>query len=361
MATKKLTFETLSESLAKPNPEDANQTLAYLLQQPQINNNPTQEPSANDGSFFLPIDKLIPHPDNPFNLYKGKKLDDLIKSVTDNGIIEPIVVRPFEDGYQILAGHNRTNVARMVGLTELPCIVRDVNDDLAKIIVVESNFLQRGMDDLLPSEIAKALKMQLDAIKHQGKKLDDINYAFFAEKSHNNAKNSTCVQIEHKLKSADKVASDSGNSKSQVQRYIRLNYLSPQLLQLVDDKKLGFIPAVDVSYLNSDEQELLYEYIEAGKKLTVERAKTLKELSQNDKLTVKSFERTMTATEQKKSTTRAPRITKASKQIKSLFPSHFKDKEIEEIIIKAVTEYLKSHDLKTEYEEETELDSNIEL
>lgn len=359
MATKKLTFETLSESLAKPNPEDANQTLAYLLQQPQINQTPTQEPSANDGSFFLPIDKLIPHPDNPFNLYKGKKLDDLIKSVTDNGIIEPIVVRPFEDGYQILSGHNRTNVAKMVGLKELPCIVRDVNDDLAKIIVVESNFLQRGMDDLLPSEIAKALKMQLDAIKHQGKKLDDINYAFFAEKSHNDAKNSTSRQIVGKSESADLVAEN--KTGRQVQRYIRLNYLSPQLLQLVDDKKLGFIPAVDVSYLNSDEQELLYEYIEAGKKLTVERAKTLKELSQNDKLTVKSFERTMTTTEQKKSTTRAPRITKASKQIKSLFPSHFKDKEIEEIIIKAVTEYLKSHDLETEYEEETELDSNIEL
>ena len=164
----------------------------------------------------LPVDLLTDYPDQPFRAYTEDKLAELAADIGANGIISPLSVRSMPGGtYQILAGHNRRAAARLAGLDKVPCIVRDVDDDAAALIVVNTNLNQR--DELLPSEKAKAYKIQLEALKHQGK--------------------STSRQFVGKSESADAVGEMSGERGRQIQRYIRLNNLVPELLELVDTKK----------------------------------------------------------------------------------------------------------------------------
>lgn len=297
---------------------------------------------------LLPRSKLVPFPNHPFKLYTGTKLDNLVDSIKANGILEPLIVRPVEDTYQILAGHNRDNGAGLAGLDEVPCIIRNVDDDEAAIIVVETNYLQRGMAEMLPSEIAKSLKMELDALKHQGKKTDEINYAFFERKAHSGAENETCVQFEHKLKSRGKIAEKSNSSISEIQRYLRLNYLTEELLQMVDEEKIPVYIGAVVSHLTDGEQELLATYLNSNFKLDVNKAKELKELSAAHKLNENKMREVLTATKKVAVSSRPPRITKPSKRIKDLFPDSMKPKEVEDVIAVAVEEYLKTHDLQAE-------------
>lgn len=184
------------------------------------------------------IDLLIPFENHPFKKRNGVENEELKESVKENGLLQPIIVRPFSAGtYEIISGHRRVEVCKELGIQTIPAIVRDMTKDEAIIAMVDSN-LQR--EHLLPSEKAFAYKMKLEAIKHQGK--------------------ATSRQVVGKLESADKISeSESGR---QVQRYIRLTHLIPELLKLVDEERIAFTPAVELSYLPDNEQKILAEEIE---------------------------------------------------------------------------------------------------
>jgi ParB family chromosome partitioning protein len=188
----------------------------------------------------LSIDALLPYPDHPFALYEGKRMDDMIESIREYGVISPIVVRPVaQNKYEILSGHNRVEAAMRAGLTEVPAIVKiDLSDDEAALIVTESNLIQRSFADLKHSERAVVLKNHLEAMKKldgQGKRNDLLD--FLDDKPG--------AQVAHKSKSRDRVAEQYSLSKDTVMRYIRLTKLPKEMLYKVDSGKLKFIPAVD--------------------------------------------------------------------------------------------------------------------
>lgn len=191
----------------------------------------------------MPISELRPFKDHPFKVLDDDAMAETVESIKQVGIANPLIVRPHpEGGYEIISGHRRHHAAELAGLDTLPVIVRDLDDDAAVIMMVDSN-LQR--ESILPSERAKAYKMKLEAIKHQGERRD-----------------LTCEQNAHKLdgkKSRDIIAEQAGTSKDSVRRYIRLTNLIPEVLDMVDEKKISMTPAVELSYLNPEEQRSFLE------------------------------------------------------------------------------------------------------
>jgi len=209
------------------------------------------------------IDLLIPFENNPFKKRDGMEKEELKESIKENGLLEPIIVRSFSAGtYEIISGHRRVEVCRELGIQTVPTIVREMSKDEAVIAMVDSN-LQR--EHLLPSEKAFAYKMKLEAIKHQGK--------------------ATSRQVVGKLESADKISeSESGR---QVQRYIRLTHLIPELLKLVDEERIAFTPAVELSYLPDNEQKILAEEIEyTDATPSLSQAQRLRKFSEQGKLSI---------------------------------------------------------------------------
>ena len=209
------------------------------------------------------IDLLIPFENHPFKKRDGIENEELKESIQENGLLQPIIVRSFSAGtYEIISGHRRVEGCKKLGIQTVPAIVRDMTKDEAVIAMVDSN-LQR--EHLLPSEKAFAYKMKLEAIKHQGK--------------------ATSRQVVGKLESADKISeSESGR---QVQRYIRLTHLIPELLKLVDEERIAFTPAVELSYLPDNEQKILAEEIEyTDATPSLSQAQRLRKFSEQGKLSI---------------------------------------------------------------------------
>lgn len=212
------------------------------------------------------IDLLIPFENHPFKKRGGIENEELKESVKENGLLEPIIVRSFSAGtYEIISGHRRVEACKELGIQTVPAIVRDMSKDEAIIAMVDSN-LQR--EHLLPSEKAFAYKMKLEAMKHQGK--------------------ATSRQLVGKLESADKISeSESGR---QVQRYIRLTHLIPELLKLVDEERIAFTPAVELSYLPENEQRMLAEEIEyADATPSLSQAQRLRKFSEQGRLSIETI------------------------------------------------------------------------
>lgn len=214
----------------------------------------------------LPLDKLEPFPNHPFKVIDDDKMLETVESIKERGVLVPILVRPKNDGnFEIVSGHRRHHASQLAGKTEIPAIVREMDDDTAILLMVDSN-LQR--EELLPSEKAFAYKMKLDAIKRQGKRTD-----------------LTSAQIVPKLQARDIVAHDAGVNRMEVTRYVRLTYLVPDLLDRVDNKTMAFNAAVEVSYLTEPEQLMLCDAIECEECTpNLSQAKRLKQYSQDGKL-----------------------------------------------------------------------------
>ena len=224
---------------------------------------PAQQPPQEEVVVRLPLTDLYPFPDHPFQVRDDEEMRETIQSVKEYGVIVPAIVRPREEGgYEIVAGHRRKYACEQAGLDTMPVLIRNLDRDAATIIMVDSN-LQR--ENILPSERAKAYKMKLEAIKRQGARND-----------------LTSDQVGQKSKwSIEQVAEQAGESKSQVQRYIRLNELSPELLQMVDEKKIAFNPAYELSFLKPEEQQMLVttmDYEQATPSLS--QAQRMKKFSQ---------------------------------------------------------------------------------
>ena len=191
----------------------------------------------------IPLEKLVPFPNHPFKVRDDEEMNKLVESVSENGVLVPAIVREKDNGdYEIISGHRRKFASEIAGKNTLRCIVSNLDDDAATVIMVDSN-IQR--ENILPSEKAFAYKMKLDAMKHQGKSFNTSRH--FGEK----------------LLSIDKLAENSDDSARQIQRYIRLTYLIPELLQMVDDGKMKMLPAVEISFLDKEYQQDLLEAIES--------------------------------------------------------------------------------------------------
>ena len=271
-------------------------------------------------SIPIPIGKLFPFPNHPFQVNNDEKMEEMAKTIKESGISTPLIVRPRPDGnYEIISGHRRKFASELAELKEVPCIIRNLTEDEAVIEMVNSN-MQR--EKILPSEKAFAYKMKLEAQKHQGKRTDTTlsQVATKSEKS-----------------TAEKIGSEFGESRDTVYRYIRLTELIPELLKLVDEDRIAFTPAVDLSYLKEDEQYVIlniYEYDE--KTPTVPQARHLKMLSQEGKLTADKIEEIMG--EQKPN--QVEKLKLNYERIKKLLPKHIvTEKPAEDFIAKCIEEH----------------------
>ena len=219
---------------------------------------------------FIPIEKLIPFRDHPFQIRDDEQMKMITESIRSVGVLVPAIARPLPDGtYELISGHRRKRASEILGLPTLPVIVRDVDHDTGTVMMVDSNF-QR--EEILPSERARAYKMKLDAIKRQGARTD-----------------LTSAQLGQKLErksSRDLIAENSPDSSSQIQRYLRLNELIPELLQMVDERKIALTPAAEISYLTKEEQEILFMTIDCEMATpSLSQAQRMKQISREGKLT----------------------------------------------------------------------------
>ncbi len=267
----------------------------------------------------IPISELVPFKDHPFKVMDDEAMLRTTESIAQYGVLTPLIARPLEDGtYEIISGHRRVHAAQVAGLTEVPVIVRDMDDDAATVLMVDSN-LQR--EHILPSERAFAYKMKLEAIKHQGERTD-----------------LTSDQLGPKLPAAGKVAQEAKDSMTQVKRYIRLTYLIPELLNLVDEKKISFNPAVELSYLKPTEQEMFLSVMEWSQNApSLSQAQRLKILSQEGKLTPDAMREIMN--EVKKGD--LERVTFRNETLRKYFPRSYTAQQMQDQIIKLLEQWQK--------------------
>ena len=258
------------------------------------------------------IDQLRGFKDHPFQVKDNEELQALCDSIREYGVLSPLLARPTEDGYEIISGHRRKAAALRLGLDKLPVLVRDMTDDEAVILMVDSN-LQR--ENLLPSEKAFAYKMKLEAMKHQGK--------------------STSRQVVGKLESADLIGQDTGESGRTIQRYIRLTYLAKPILDLVDQQRIAFSPAVELSYLTRQEQAELWDIMQSEDCTpSLSQAVRLKKLSQKAELTPEKILDIMS--EQKAN--QKDRVRIEVSQLRKYFPRNYTAHQMEQSILKLLEE-----------------------
>ena len=278
----------------------------------------------------IPLSELHPFPNHPFHVRDDEAMQNTVDSIKEYGVLTPGIVRPREDGgYEIVAGHRRKHGSELAGLSDMPCIVREMDDDTATILMVDSN-IQR--EDILPSERAQAYKMKLDAIRRK------------AGRPAKNAEIPTagnCDQVGHNYdgkRSVQIVADEAGESKTQVQRYIRLTELHPELQQMVDEKKIAMTPAVELSYLKPEEQQMLLTAIDSEQATpSLSQAQRMKKLSQAGKLNDDTMLDIMM--EQKKP--EKCDLTFSGDVLRKYFPRSYTPQRMQETIIKLLEAWVK--------------------
>ena len=280
----------------------------------------TEESRADDQRekvVEIPLSELHPFKDHPFKVKDDEAMMDTAESIRQYGVLVPAIARPDPNGgYELIAGHRRHHASEIAGKDTMPVIVRDLDDDAATIIMVDSN-LQR--EELLPSERAFAYKMKLDAIKHQGFRSD-----------------LTSAQVGPKLTAAEKIAENSPDSKSQIKRFIRLTELIPPLLDMVDEKKIALSPAYELSFLKPQEQAWLVEtmdYEQATPSLS--QAQRMKRFSQEGKLTEDMVLAVMSEVKKEE----LDKVTFSSETLRKYFPKSYTPQRMQETIIKLLEQW----------------------
>jgi len=278
----------------------------------------------------IALSELHPFPDHPFSVREDDAMKETVESIRENGVLSPVIARPREaGGYEIISGHRRKRACELAGLETIPVIVRELDRDTAIIFMVDSN-LQR--ETILPSERAKAYKMKMDAINRKAGRPSKL-----AE----NQAVENCGHVGHNFRGAktrDIVAAGSEDSARTVQRYIRLNELSPTLQQMVDDKKIALTPAVELSYLKPEEQALVVETIESEQATpSLSQAQRMKKLSQSGKLNDDAVLSILS--EEKKPETE--KIVLTSDTLRKYFPRSYTPRQMEDTIIKLLASWCK--------------------
>ena len=267
----------------------------------------------------IPIGELFPFKNHPFKVLDDDSMSDTVESVKQYGVLAPLIARPRpEGGYEIISGHRRQHAAELAGLETLPVIVRDMSDDAAVILMVDSN-LQR--EHILPSERAFAYKMKLDAIKNQGTRSD-----------------LTSTQVVSKLRSNEKLGAENNQSRETVRRFIRLTNLIPELLDMVDNKTVSFNPAVELSYLSPEQQQEVIRAMDDTQNFpSVSQAKRIKKLAQDGTFTTETVVAIMG--EEKKS--ELDTVTIKNDTLRKYFPRSYTPKQMEDTIIKLLEQWQK--------------------
>ncbi len=263
---------------------------------------------------------LYPFKDHPFKVADDERMQETVESVKEHGVLVPGIARPRPGGgYEIISGHRRKRASELAGKETMPVIIRDLDDDAAVIIMVDSN-LQR--ENILPSERAKAYKMKMDALKHQGARTD-----------------LTSGQVGARSRTDEKVAGGTGDSARTVQRFIRLTQLEQPLLDMVDEKKIAMNPAVELSYLKPDEQKQLLEAIDLEQSTpSLSQAQRMKKFSQEGRLTFDVMDAILSEEKKPPET----HITLTSDKISKYFPKSFTPEQMEKTIIKLLEKWCRS-------------------
>ena len=274
----------------------------------------------------IPIDALHPFTNHPFKVLDDEAMTRTVGSIAQYGVLAPLIARPRpEGGYEIISGHRRQYAAKLAGLDTLPVIVRKMSDDAAVILMVDSN-LQR--EHILPSERAFAYKMKLEALKNQGARSD-----------------LTSDQVGQKLWSVEQVANDAGESKTQIQRFIRLTNLIPELLDMVDEKKIAFNPAVELSYLDESQQRDFLEAMEDTQNApSFSQAQQLKKMAQQGEF---SYEKAFDVMGQEKKSEKDT-VTIKNETLRKYFPRSYTPKQMEEKIIQLLDAWQKKQQRRNE-------------
>ena len=267
----------------------------------------------------IPIGELFPFKNHPFKVLDDDSMSDTVESVKQYGVLSPLIARPRpKGGYEIISGHRRQHAAELAGLETLPVIVRQMDDDAAIILMVDSN-LQR--EHILPSERAFAYKMKLDAMKNQGTRSD-----------------LTSTQVESKLRSNEKLGAENNQSRETVRRFIRLTNLIPELLDMVDNKTVSFNPAVELSYLSPEQQQEVIRAMDDTQNFpSVSQAKRIKKLAQDGTFTTETVVAIMG--EEKKS--ELDTVTIKNDTLRKYFPRNYTPKQMEDTIIKLLEQWQK--------------------
>ena len=277
--------------------------------------------------MLVSITDLQPFARHPYKVLDDEAMSEMAESVKQYGVLSPAIARPLPDcGYELVSGHRRKRACELAGLETMPVIVRELDNDAAAILVVDSN-LQR--EDLLPSERALAYKLKMEALRHQGERTD-----------------LTSRQVGDKLKAAGKVGEDVGESARQVQRYIRLTELIPPLLDMVDERRIAFNPAYELSFLTKDEQTMFLDTMDSEQATpSLSQAQRLKQFSQRGELDAAVMRAIMS--EEKKE---VERITLKGDTLRKYFPASYTPRRMEETIIKLLEQWQKQQKRRREAE-----------
>lgn len=267
----------------------------------------------------IPVRELIPFKNHPFKVLDDEAMLRTTESIAEYGVLTPLIARPLDNGgYEIISGHRRAHAAELAGLSEVPVLVRDMDDDAATVLMVDSN-LQR--ENILPSERAFAYKMKLEALNHQGQRSD-----------------LTSVQVEQKSNARSILAQETGSSEATIFRFIRLTNLVPDLLDLVDCKQISFNPAVELSYLSPEEQETFLQAMdEVQAAPSLSQAQRLKKLAQEGNFTMDAAREIMN--EVKKGD--LERVTFRNEQLRNFFPRSYTAQQMQDTIIKLLDQWQK--------------------
>ena len=269
--------------------------------------------------MMLSVSELHDFPGHPFQVRDDEEMEKLAESITQHGVLMPGLVRPrAAGGYEIVAGHRRKFASMKAGIREMPVIVRDMDDDTAVILMVDSN-VQR--ENVLPSEKARAYKMKLDAMKRQGERTD-----------------LTSAGIRQKLSSVQKIADDAGEGKTKIQQYIKINDLIPELLEMVDGNEIKFNPAYELAFLRPEEQAVLYDILQAEEVTpSLSQAQRLKRASQEGRLSEPDIAAIMR--EEKAQTRDTGKVTLPAKEIEQFFPKSYTPAQKKKVIVKLLASW----------------------
>ena len=277
------------------------------------------EAQTQERVMMLPVSELHDFPGHPFQVRDDEEMEKLAESITQHGVLMPGLVRPrAAGGYEIVAGHRRKFASMKAGIREMPVIVRDMDDDTAVILMVDSN-VQR--ENVLPSEKARAYKIKLDAMKRQGERTD-----------------LTSAGIRQKLSSVQKIADDSGEGKTKIQQYIKINDLIPELLEMVDGNEIKFNPAYELAFLRPEEQAVLYDILQAEEVTpSLSQAQRLKRASQEGRLSEQDIAANMR--EEKAQTRDTGKVTLPAKEIEQFFPKSYTPEQKKKVIVKLLASW----------------------
>ena len=277
------------------------------------------EAQTQERVMMLPVSELHDFPGHPFQVRDDEEMEKLAESITQHGVLMPGLVRPrAAGGYEIVAGHRRKFASMKAGIREMPVIVREMDDDTAVILMVDSN-VQR--ENVLPSEKARAYKMKLDAMKRQGERTD-----------------LTSAGIRQKLSSVQKIADDAGEGKTKIQQYIKINDLIPELLEMVDGNEIKFNPAYELAFLRPEEQAVLYDILQAEEVTpSLSQAQRLKRASQEGRLSEQDIAAIMR--EEKAQTRDTGKVTLPAKEIEQFFPKSYTPEQKKKVIVKLLASW----------------------